>query len=153
MNIDINAHGNESFSGITQFDASTTFYIRDQDGRATGQLTGLAIDRNGVVTGSFSNGESSQIARVALARFANNQGLENLGDGLNQSTGSSGQPEILNLGGTEGVAIASGALEMSNIDLSKEFTELIVAQRGFQANAKVITTADTILDELIRIKR
>ncbi len=153
MNLNINAQGDETFSGITQFDAGTTIYIRDQDGRATGQLLGLAIDRNGVITGSFSNGESVDIAQIALARFANNQGLVNIGDGLNESTSISGQPEILNLSSAEGAAVASGALEMSNVDLSKEFTELIVAQRGFQANAKVITTADTILDELIRIKR
>jgi len=153
MEIAVHASDSEGFTGLSQFDSATTLYVSEQDGRTTGQLLGLNISSAGTVSGSFTNGEIINLAQIALARFNNNSGLIDLGDGLNEESISSGQAEIVGLGDSDGSNIAAGALEMSNVDLSREFTELIVAQRGFQANAKVITTADTIIDELIRIKR
>ncbi|MGH1364990.1 MAG: flagellar hook-basal body complex protein [Calditrichia bacterium] len=153
MEIAIEADGEDGFAGLSQFDSASTLYVAEQDGRTTGQLLGLNISREGTVSGAFSNGEIMNLAQIALARFGNNSGLIDLGDGLNEESISSGQAEITGLVDNSGVSIAAGVLEMSNVDLSREFTELIVAQRGFQANAKVITTADTILDELIRLKR
>lgn len=151
--IDLNPSGDKDFSGLTQFASNSTLNVREQDGRTNGELQGLLIDERGVLTGTFSNGETRDLARLAMAQFGNNHGLVDLGDGLNEESVSSGEADIFSPDGNQAVSIVSGALELSNVDLSKEFTELIVAQRGFQANAKVITTADTIIDEVIRIKR
>ncbi len=153
LNLLLHGEGSEEFSGLTQFDAVSTLSVRDQDGRATGTLTGISIDRDGLITGSFSNGEVTAMAKVALAQFANELGLSDAGDGLYGASATSGDPQILKPEDDFSSSVVSGALEMSNVDLAKEFTEMITAQRGFQANAKVITTADTILDELIRLKR
>lgn len=153
LSIAIHAEDTEDFSGLSQFAATSSLKARDQDGRATGQLIGLSIGREGILTGSFNNGETIDLAQLALAQFRNNNGLIDIGDGLNEVSISSGDAEIFQIGEGTNVSLISGALEMSNVDLSKEFTELITAQRGFQANAKVITTADQVLDELIRIKR
>ncbi|HHM02429.1 MAG TPA: flagellar hook-basal body complex protein, partial [Caldithrix abyssi] len=101
----------------------------------------------------FGNGDIQSMARIALAQFANNVGLSDLGDGLYAKSIASGDPMIINPEADLSTGVVSGALEMSNVDLAEEFTQMITAQRGFQANAKVITTADTILDELIRLKR
>ena len=153
MVMTINPNGDGDFSGLTQFESTSTVNVREQDGRANGFLQGLLIDELGILTGTFSNGETIALARIGIAQFGNNQGLIDIGDGLNEKGISSGEPDIFSPGTDGNVAIIAGALEQSNVDLSREFTELIVAQRGFQANAKVITTSDTIIDEVIRIKR
>ncbi len=153
MDIALHAETGNDYSGISQFDSLSTLNVREQDGRATGSLVGITIGYDGAISGSFSNGAIDSIAKVALAKFKNTGGLSDLGDGIYQESLASGKVEIQDLEVGDPTAIISGSLEMSNVDLSKEFTEMITTQRGFQASAKVITTADQILDELIRLKR
>jgi flagellar hook protein FlgE len=154
MTFSIHSDDVDDFSGLTQLDAVSTVIVREQDGRSTGTLLGLTITREGTISGSFSNGEIEDLAKIALAKFPNYGGLNDLGDGMFQESIASGDVQVVNLQGNDASgSIVSGALEMSNVDLSSEFTDMITTQRGFQANAKVITTADTILDELIRLKR
>jgi len=149
----LHAESTSEYSGISQFSSVSTLNVREQDGKSTGALLGITIDRDGMVTGSFSNGDILNLAKIGVAKFANNTGLSDLGDGLYAKSIASGDAKVLDPGSDATSSIVSGALEMSNVDLAKEFTELITAQRGFQANAKIITTADSILDELIRLKR
>ncbi len=153
VDIIIHAESSDEFSGLAQFDSVSTLNVRDQDGKSTGSLIGITIDRQGIISGSFSNGDITSMAKIAIAQFPNNIGLSDLGDGLYVTSIASGDPQILDPDSDATSSIVSGALEMSNVDLAGEFTDLITAQRGFQANAKIITTADAILDEVIRLKR
>lgn len=142
-----------SNDGITQTARDFTTQAYAQDGYPMGVLEQLAIQEDGTVLGAFSNGTTQTMARLVLADFANEQGLAAVGDSAYAVTGASGQARLVQAGETTGTSIQSGYLEMSNADLTQEFTEMIVAQRGYQAAAKIITTADTLLDEVIRIKR
>lgn len=153
VQIQLHAESTTEFSGISQFNSVSTLNVRTQDGKSTGSLLGLTIDKKGSVSGSFSNGDILNMAKIAVAQFSNNTGLSDLGDGLYATSIASGDAKVLDPASDPTASIVSGALEMSNVDLAQEFTELITAQRGFQANAKIITTADSILDELIRLKR
>jgi flagellar hook protein FlgE len=140
-------------SGITGFADLTTVAINDQDGRDAGTLDSFTLAKDGTLVGSFSNGTSEAIGRVVLATFVNPGGLEKAGSSSYRTTFNSGNPEI-GAPGSDGLgSLTSGALEMSNVDLSQEFTNLIVAQRGFQANARIITTSDEVLQELTNLKR
>jgi len=153
VSISLHGDGSTDFSGITQYDFQSSILANEQDGRAVGTLAGMAINGDGTMVGSFSNGELVTMAKIAVAQFPNPHGLASIGDGRFESTGGSGNA-VYNLFGVEtNSSIISGALEMSNVDLAKEFTEMITAQRGFQANAKIITTADEILQEVVRLKR
>lgn len=141
------------FTGTTEYAKLNTFAVTGQDGHAAGTLTGYSIGADGIVTGTFSNGETQSIAQIALATFANAAGLEKVGGSSYRTTPSSGAAD-LGTPGSDGVgSLAGGYLEMSNVDLSQEFTNLIVAQRGFQANARIITTSDEVLQELTNLKR
>lgn len=111
------------------------------------------IDANGVVTGIDGSGNSLGSQTIAIATVANPSGLSKIGGSLYSTSTNSGQMAISNLNGVGNQQIITGTLEMSNVDLSEEMTDMITAQRGFQANAKIITTSDTILDELINLKR
>lgn len=153
MDFSVVAQGTDNFTGLSQFESVSTLTTREQDGRATGTLLGLIIDTDGKISGSFSNGETLDIAKLALAQFGNNGGLMSLGDGLYEPSISSGEADVFGLEKNNAMSIVSGALEMSNVDLSSEFTDMITAQRGFQANSKIITTADQMIDELLRMKR
>ncbi|GAB2980097.1 flagellar basal-body rod protein FlgF [Frigoribacterium salinisoli] len=140
-------------SGVSGFAKLDTVAITDQDGRGAGTLQGFSIAKDGTVVGQFSNGESLAVGRIALATFANSAGLEKAGASGFRATANSGDAAV-GAPGAPGVgSIAAGTLEMSNVDLSKEFTNLIVAQRGFQANARIITTSDEVLQELTNLKR
>jgi flagellar hook protein FlgE len=123
-----------------------------QNGYGSGTLQKFTIDSDGIVQGSFSNGQTQAIAQIALANFANNQGLQRLGGNAYASTLASGAAVVgtANTGGRG--AISGGGLELSNVDISQEFTQLIVTQRGFQANARVVTTFDQITQETINLK-
>ena len=123
------------------------------DGYAAGTLTQFQIGGDGVVTGIFDNGQKQALGQIALATFNNPAGLEKLGNTTFRSSANSGLAQIgVASSGGRGT-MNSGALEMSNVDLGAEFTNLIIAQRGFQANSKVITASDEILQDLINIKR
>jgi flagellar hook protein FlgE len=140
-------------SNLTQYAGQSTLTTQSQDGAIPGTLTGFTVGSDGVVTGSFSNGESRALARLAVASFANPGGLEKAGNSSYRATVDSGLAQVGVPGsGTRGSLVA-GTLEMSNVDLAQEFTNLIIAQRGFQANSRMITASDEILQDLINIKR
>ncbi|APF18227.1 flagellar hook protein FlgE [Caldithrix abyssi] len=153
LSIDLHTESGEGRMGLTQFESLSTISVKEQDGRAVGRLVSLTIDNKGVINGTFSNGENMSLAKIALAQVPNKGGLIQLGKGLYQAGMASGSMQIEELDEKSINSIISGTLEMSNVDVSKEFTEMITTQRGFEASAKVITTADQMLDELIRLKR
>ena len=143
---------NPDFSGITGFaDQNSAVFLIEQDGFPTGVLSDYSIGENGVITGIFNNGVTRPLGQIMLSRFANPNGLTMLGESNYQQAANSGiaiigQPTTIGLG-----SIRSGVLEASNVDFAREFTDLIVSQRAFQANARVITTSDDLLEELVNI--
>lgn len=149
----INVDFGEGVNGITQFASTSTAVLRDQDGYTSGTLQNFSIDRTGVITGSFTNGVNVSLGQIVLADFNNPAGLIRIGDNMYQESGNSGGAVLgFALEGSQST-LTSGALEMSNVDLAQEFTSMIVAQRGFQANGRVITTSDDLLQELVNLKR
>ena len=124
-------------------------------GRKKGALSGVAIQQDGKIYGSYDNGTSKLLGQIAVASFANASGLEKIGDNLYDTTQNSGEFDGIGKDITsDGAgAMKTGVLEMSNVDLSAEFTEMITTQRGFQANSRIITVSDTMLEELINLKR
>lgn len=141
------------FSGVTQTSASSVVSALSQDGSASATLSNINIDQYGNVEGIFSNGNSRTLAQVMVATFANLNGLISAGDNMYSAYANSGEPRVGSLGEESGTTVQSGALEQSNVDLSEEFTKMIVSQRGFQANARVITTADNLLQEITNLIR
>ena len=151
--IQLNLGTIDKFDGITSFEAPSSTSGQTQDGYPGGDLQQLVVDQTGTVIGVFSNGRSYSLAQVAMAKFVNNEGLMSEGGTLFSSSPNSGAA-IVGTAGTGGRgAIQPSSLEMSNVDLSKALTELIVIQRGFQANAKTITTSDQMLNTLLQLKR
>ena len=144
---------NLNFSSLTGSAKLKTMEVINQDGRAAGTLSTYSIGADGVITGSYSNGATEPIARIALATFANAGGLEKAGGSTYRATAASGTVTLGKPSSAGFGTLAGGYLEMSNVDLSQEFTNLIVAQRGFQANARIITTSDSVLEELTNLKR
>jgi flagellar hook protein FlgE len=141
------------FSSMTRFGGPKSANVKSADGYPAGSLQGFQISGDGSVTGVFSNGQKTLMAKVALAGFNNPMGLEKAGNSTYRSTTNSGNAQI-NVPGAGGVGtLLGGAVEMSNVDLASEFTNLIIAQRGFQANSRVITTSDQMLQDLVDIKR
>ncbi len=140
------------FSGLTGFaNTVSTAYMLSQDGIPTGVLADFSIGQDGIITGIFNNGVTRNLGQIYLARFANPNGLKELGNSNFQQAANSGQAIVSQPGSTGLGAIVSGALEASNVDFAKQFTDLIVGQRAFQANARVISTADKMLEELVNI--
>jgi flagellar hook protein FlgE len=139
-------------NGLTQY-ANATSLVASQNGYTSGSLTDYSIDGSGTIMGVFSNGKQQAVAVIALATFSNISGLVKAGNNEYVSSWNSGEAQIGMAGtGTRG-KIATYSLEMSNVDLANEFTEMIVAQRGFQANSRIITTSDQLLEELVNLKR
>lgn len=142
-----------AFDGMTSFDNSSATSGISQDGYTGGDLVGIRIDQSGTLIGSFSNGRSFGLAQIGMAKFTNNEGLSTEGGNVYIQTANSGDP-IIGTAATAGRGfIQSSALEASNVDLSRALTQLIIVQRGFQANGKTITTSDTLLETLIGLKR
>ncbi len=141
------------FGGLTQFVAPSSVAVRDQDGRASGNLVSVSIEVNGHIRGYFDNGDSQIFARVPLAVFGNAGGLRREGDNLFVETIASGTARTGEATTEIQGLLRSGHVEMSNVDLAEEFTSMIVAQRGFQASARTITTSDEMLSELVNLKR
>jgi len=139
--------------GLTQYGGSTTAVVSSQDGLAAGKVVGYGIDPSGRLTISFSNGEQRPVARLAIGMVNNPNGLEQLGENFYGVTTASGDLTIGQAGREVSTAVVAGALEMSNVDLATEFTEMIVTQRGYQASARVITTSDELLQEVVQLKR
>ncbi|NMB36043.1 MAG: flagellar hook protein FlgE [Firmicutes bacterium] len=141
------------FSALSQLSYPSNVSLQAQDGFPPGDLSTFNIEATGMITGTYSNGMVRELGQLALASFANPEGLLKKGGNLYELSSNSGQPR-LGTPGTEGRGlIRSRALEMSNVDLSDEFTEMITTSRAFQANTRVITTSDEVLLELINIKR
>jgi flagellar hook protein FlgE len=136
-----------NFGGVASMSAVS------QDGSATGTLQSITVSKGGVVSGVFSNGSSEVLGQIALASFTNPSGLIKAGGSLYQSTSNSGQAQLgaPNTGGRG--TISSGVLEGSNVDLAQAFSDLVVAQRGFEANSKIISTSDQMLASLIAMKQ
>jgi flagellar hook protein FlgE len=141
------------FATVTQYAGLNTVEAARQDGRPPGSLQSFSLSKDGTLVGSFSNGATEPIARIALATFVNPGGLEKAGGSTYRTSINSGDAAIGVAGSGDIGSLRSGSLEMSNVDLSQEFTNLIVAQRGFQANARIITTSDEVLQELTNLKR
>ena len=139
--------------GVTQYASETTTKAVYQDGYGMGILQDSSVGSDGTITGIYSNGQNIPLYRVALATFANQQGLEKVGDTMFRETVNSGIANIDAAGVNGKGTILGQNLEMSNVDLTEEFTHLIIAQRGFQANTRVITTSDQILEEVVNLKR
>ena len=134
-------------------DHKSTVEGKRLDGTKVGKLLGVSVGTDGIVTASYSNGHITRLGQICVAKFANAMGLENSGDNLYQTTASSGDASLVDIK-AEGIgSITSGILEMSNVDLSQQFTDMITTQRGFQANSRTITVSDTLLEELINLKR
>ncbi len=140
-------------SGLTQYGGVSTVQAASQNGYASGSLDSVTIDTSGIMVGKFSNGRTQNLGQVAMATFNNPGGLTRIGDTLFSSSNNSGNPSV----GTSGTggrgSLTPGSLEMSNIDLADQFSKMIITQRGFQANSKIITTSDTMLEELVNLKR
>lgn len=140
-------------SKVSGFAGMSSLTVSGQNGSAVGKLESFTLGNDGSLVGSFSNGVKQVLAKIALAKFTNPAGLEKAGGSSYVATGNSGNVQ-LGAAGDPGIGtLAGGSLEMSNVDLSQEFTNLIVAQRGFQANARIITTSDEVLQELGNLKR
>lgn len=145
--------GGDNPGEITQLAALGSIAAITQDGSATGQLSGLTVGEDGIITGSYSNGQVKALAQVAIASFANPEGLERVTGTMFKTSVNSGLAQLgAAASGGRGI-IAPGTLEMSNVDLAEEFTNLIRTQRGFQANSRVITTSDEMLQEIVNLKR
>lgn len=123
-------------------------------GRMVGKLTDVSIDTQGKIYGVYDNGVNKLLGQIAVANFINPAGLEAVGNSLYKETKASGEFDGIGVDiGSTGETMTQGVLEMSNVDLSQEFTEMIVTQRGFQANSRIITVSDTLIEELVNLKR
>lgn len=151
QNIELNF--GSSFGGITQTSANPVVSALNQNGSAAAFLSNLSIDQYGYIVGLFSNGASRNLAQILVATFPNLNGLASVGDNLYTVSANSGAPFIGDPGESTQTTIQSGALEQSNVDLSEEFTRMIVSQRGFQANARVVTVSDSLLQEITNLVR
>lgn len=150
------------FSDSSMYDKKGTSTIEatsgDADnlgaGRKIGEMSGVSIQNNGMIYASYDNGMTRLLGQIAVAQFANVSGLEKAGDNLYSATLNSGEFDGIGVDITaNGDSMSTGQLEMSNVDLSQEFTEMITTQRGFQANSRIITVSDTLLEELTNLKR
>jgi len=150
ITIDLGAAGEPG--RITQYGGSTSAAVLLQDGSEAGSLQSFNVSQDGMIVGSYSNGRTRPIGQVAMAVFTNPGGLERVA-GVWRETPNSGLAQIGTAGGGGRGLLSAGTLEMSNVDLAEEFTRLIVAQRGFQGNARVVTTADEILQEVVNLRR
>ncbi len=151
--IQLNLGTANRFDGVTSFDNDSNTSGISQDGFTGGDLDGIRIDSSGTLVGSFTNGRSFGLGQVAMAKFTNDIGLESDGGDVYIQTANSGDPVIGQAAVGGRGFIQASALEMSNVDLSRSLTQLIVVQRGFQANSKTITTSDQMLNTLLQLKQ
>lgn len=152
LNINLGTIGSQK-NTVTQSASQSSTKAFYQDGYTMGYLDNFKIDSSGIITGVYSNGTNRTLGQIALATFTNQGGLEKAGDNTYVESNNSGLANI----GTSGIAgkgsLLAGALEMSNVDLTEQMTDMIVTQRGFQASSKTIQTADTLLDTVMSLKR
>lgn len=149
----VNAGTAGDYDGATHVGGSSTMAVTGQDGYASGSIVTFSIDESGTIIGNLDNGQRVTLGQIALATFDNNQGLSRVGRNLYQPGSNSGIANVGVAGDGRFGAISQGALENSNVDLAREFTNLIVAQRAFQSNARMISVADSILQEVVNLSR
>jgi flagellar hook protein FlgE len=151
ITLDFGTAGNPS--PVTGLASPSTLTLGSQDGMPAGTLQSFAIGQDGAITGFYSNGVSQHIDTVQMATFANSEGLLKVGNNQWRESSTSGTPSVGNPGTSSRGTLVAGSLEMSNVDLAQEFTSMIIAERGFQANARTISTANAMLEELVNLKR
>ena len=143
-----------NFEGLTMYSHDSSVDVYSSDGYPAGELMDFSIGSDGVIMGVYTNGKQQPLGMVALAEFDNASGLEKVGGNYYAQTANSGSFTTAYKPGTSGVgSLSVGMLEMSNVDLAMEFSNMIITQRGFQANSKIISTVDEMLQELINLKR
>lgn len=169
LNLNLSAEGmpyptdgvNIDFSDLTMYASDKTCSVKpnrgdkngDNAGNAAGKLDGYTIQPDGMIYGVYSNGDKKLLGQIAVATFPNPSGLESVGNSMYQATLNSGEFDGIGVDISEVGKFSTGALEMSDVDLATEFTNMITTQRAFQANSRVITTTDTMLEELVNLKR
>lgn len=147
------ANGGSGLDGTTQFGAVSSTSFLNQDGYSAGSLKSLSVNQSGIISGSFSNGQTNTIGQVVIGLFTNPDGMSKIGKNLYAESYESGQP-VLGAPDSGGRGrILANTLELSNVDLAEEFIKLITTQRAFQANSRIITTTDSMLEELVNLKR
>ncbi len=154
INIDFSPSNNYNANGASTIGAEAGDTKGVGAGRKVGKMSGVSIEGNGMIYAHYDNGQTKLLGQIAVAEFPNAAGLEKQGDNLYAATLNSGEFDGIGVDVTSsGGYISTGVLEMSNVDLSSEFTEMITTQRGFQANSRIITVSDTLLEELVNLKR
>jgi len=142
------------FSGLTMYSGDSSVKPISVDGYSTGSLVTFNIGADGIITGIYSNGQQQPLGMLALASFENPAGLQKVGNNMFLPTTNSGDfTKAVRAGMGSVGTLNPGTLEMSNVDLSREFSDMIITQRGFQANSRIITTSDEMLQELVNLKR
>jgi flagellar hook protein FlgE len=149
----ITTDGGSGRDGTTQYSGESATSFQSQDGYSSGSLKSITISQDGTMTGIFTNGQTRGLAQLALAKFISPTGLTKMGRGLYAESTESGQPVITTPGSSGTGAVLSNTLELSNVDLAEEFVKMILSQRGFQANSRVISTSDELMQELVNLKR
>jgi flagellar hook protein FlgE len=147
------ANSGTGLDGTTQFGSTSATIFQSQDGYAAGALQSVGIGQDGSISGLFTNGQTRLLGQIVLGLFNNPQGLNRLGRNLFAESFDSGQPIVGAPDAAGRGRVLSSSLELSNVDLAEQFVKMITAQRGFQANSRVITTTDSILEELVNLKR
>jgi len=145
------ASGGTGLDGITQFGSPSSITAQSQDGYASGSLTGISIASNGVVSGTYTNGQTISVAQLAVAKFTSDTGLGQAGQNLWTATNESGLPAVGAPGVGGQASLVTGSLESSNVDISEQFVELIADQASYQADSKTITTADQMVQALMQM--
>ncbi len=149
----IAADAANGLEGTTQFGSASATTFLNQNGYAAGTLKTLTIDDAGLMSGVFSNGQTKNIAQIVLGKFISQEGLTKLGNSLYAESNESGQPVISNPETSGLGSVLASSLELSNVDIAAEFVKMIIMQRGFQANSRMISTSDELLQELVNLKR
>jgi flagellar hook protein FlgE len=149
----ITTDGGSGLDGSTQFGAASTTNFQDQNGYTSGALKNITMSQDGVMTGVFTNGQTRNISRVALAKFIAPSELTKMGRNLYAESYNSGQPIISEPGDTGTGYVLANTLELSNVDLASEFVKMITSQRAFQANSRIVSTTDELMQELVNLKR
>ncbi len=145
--------GGSGLDASTQYGSNSAVARHTQDGSSAATLTSLSFNDKGILTASYDNGETRDVAQIAVAKFENNEGLFKIGKNLFKESKSSGQAALGKPGESGRGEVLSKSIELSNVDIANEFVNLMTAQRNFQANAKTLTTADQMLQEVLQIKR
>jgi flagellar hook protein FlgE len=153
LTIDVSFGDLGKLSGLTASQGMSSISAKESDGYGLGSLNNISIETDGTVRGVFSNGTLQTLGQVLIADFNNPSGLTRVTGSLYDFSGNSGIAQIGAAGSVNSTQILSNSLEQSNVDLSEEFTKMIIAQRGFQANAKIITTSDEFMQQIVNIKQ